>query len=130
MPRVYAALAILLMLSGSIASAASLTTSKSKSGSFIVTLSGEISLGDSDLLKVRIRKANDSGVTVSLIRLDSPGGSLLEGVKLADMIRFGKITTAVVGTSKCASACFIVFSAGVEKFADYAASIGVHGASE
>ena len=40
------------------------------------------------------------------------------------MIRFGKIATSVVGTSKCASACFIAFAAGSEKYVNYTASSG------
>jgi hypothetical protein len=62
--------------------------------------------------------------------LDRLGGSILEGVKLAHIIRFGKIATSVIGTSQCASACFIVFAAGTEKHASYTASVGVHGVSD
>ena len=65
-----------------------------------------------------------------MVRLNSPGGSILEGVKLADIIRFGKIATSVIGNSQCASACFIVFAAGSEKNASYTASVGVHGVSD
>jgi hypothetical protein len=120
----------LSMLISSAASAATVTTLPSKNGKVTVSLSGEIAQGDFDALKENIRKANNGNLIVSLIRLDSPGGNVLEGVKLADIIRFGKIATSVVGTSKCASACFIVFAAGSEKFANYTASIGVHGASD
>jgi hypothetical protein len=131
MTRVGAALALpLIILISSIASAATVTTSQPKNGKVVVSLSGEITEGDSDTLKESIRKANNSNLIVSLLRLDSPGGNLLEGAKLADIIRFGKIATSVVGTSKCASACFIVFAAGSEKFANYTASVGVHGASD
>ena len=102
----------------------------SKDEKVIVTLAGEITEGDSDTLKTIIRKANDNGRLVSLVRLNSPGGSILEGVKLADIVRFGKIATSVIGTSQCASACFIVFAAGSEKHASYTASVGVHGVSD
>ena len=114
----------------SVASAATLTTTSSKDGKLTVTLSGEITEGDSDSLKTVIQTANNSGHIVAIIRLNSPGGSILESVKLADIIRFGKIATSVIGTSKCASACFIAFAAGSERYANYTASIGVHGASD
>jgi hypothetical protein len=120
----------LILLLGSPASAATLTTSSSNHGKLTVTLTGEITKGDSDALKTIIRKANDSGRLVGLVQLHSPGGSILEGVKLANMIRFGKIATSVIGTSQCASACFIVFAAGTEKHASYTASVGVHGVSD
>jgi hypothetical protein len=46
------------------------------------------------------------------------------------VIRFGKISTSVIGNSECASACFIIFAAGSEKYVNYSASVGVHGASD
>ena len=119
-----------ILLAYSVASAATLTTATSKDGKVTVTLTGEITEGDSDTLKTVIRKANDSGRLVVLVRLNSPGGRILEGVKLADTIRYGKIATSVIGTSQCASACFIAFAAGSEKHASYTASVGVHGASD
>jgi hypothetical protein len=112
------------------ASSATLTAASSKDGKVIVTLIGEIAEGDTDALKTIIQTANSAGHLVTIIRLDSPGGNIRVGVKLADMIRFGKIATSVVGTSTCASACFIAFAAGSVKYANYAASVGVHGASD
>jgi len=90
-------------------------TTVGKDGKVTTTLSGEIIEGDSDYFKRIIQLANNNSHMVAILRLDSPGGSILEGVKLADIVRFGKIATSVVGNSKCASACFIVFAAGNEK---------------
>jgi len=119
-----------IVLVASVASAATLTTASSKDGKVIVTLTGEIAEGDSDAFKTIIQTANNGGHLVATVRLNSLGGSILEGVKLADIIRFGKIATSVTGASKCASACFIVFAAGSEKYVSYTASVGVHGASD
>ena len=58
------------------------------------------------------------------------GGNLLEGAKLADAIRYAKIASVVPNGATCASACFVAFAAGADKFASYSASIGVHGASD
>jgi hypothetical protein len=118
------------VLAHSVASAASITSTISKDGKVIVSLVGEISEGDADTLKSVIKSANDSGHIVSAIRLDSPGGNLLEGSNLAGIVRFGKIATSVISGAKCASACFIVFAAGNPKHANYNASVGVHGASD
>lgn len=41
-----------------------------------------------------VRQANDARTFVANVRLDSPGGNLLKGVKIADAIRFGKISIA------------------------------------
>src|SRR2546430_4694111 len=109
------------------ARSATLTSYISKEGKVIVILNGEIAPGDTDHLQQIIRTANDSGKIVSGIRLNSPGGNLLESAKLADAIRFAKIASVVPNGATCASACFVAFAAGAEKFASYSASIGVHG---
>lgn len=77
-----------------------------------------------------IKRANAAGKFVANVRLNSMGGNLLEGVKLADAIRTAKISTNVGQNSSCASACFLAFAAGDTRFASYGAQIGVHGASD
>lgn len=115
---------------GASAQAADLKTVPAKDGRILVILSGEIVEGDVDTLKAAIKAANDGGKLVVNIRLNSEGGNLLEGVKLADVVRFGKISTNVGKDATCASACFLVYAAGQTKFANYTARIGVHGASD
>jgi hypothetical protein len=100
-----------------------------KSGQATIWITGEIVPGDADKFSQSVRQANDSGKFVANVRLDSPGGNLLEGVKIADAIRFGKTSTNVGKTAVCASACFLMFAAGSTKNAGYGAQVGVHGAS-
>lgn len=105
-------------------------TSQLKDGRLIASLSGEIVEGDAEQLKSAIKAANDAGKLLGSIRLNSIGGNLLEGVKLAQVVRVAKMTTNVGASSICASACFLVFAAGDKKFANYTAQIGVHGAAD
>ena len=121
-----------LILTASIPSSisATLTTYTSKEGKVFVVLNGNIAAGDSDQLQQLLKGANDYGENVSGICLNSNGGNLLEGVKLAIAIRFAKIASVVPKGSTCASACFLAFAAGAHKFASYSASVGVHGASD
>jgi len=131
MPRgIFALVITAIIWAAPVAHGATFSTATAKDGKVTVSLTGEITEGDSDALKTNIRTANSAGHLVALVRLNSPGGSILESVKLADIIRFGKISTSVVGSSICASACFVVFAAGSEKYVNYTASIGVHGASD
>jgi hypothetical protein len=109
---------------------ATLTSYVSKEGKVVVILNGEITMGDTAQFQQLIKTPNDSGKIVSGIRLNSPGGNLLEGAKLADAICFAKMASVVPNGSTCASACFVAFAAGADKFASYSASIGVHGASD
>jgi hypothetical protein len=112
------------------ASAATLKPFAMKDGRIVISISGEIAEGDTDSFKAAVKIANDAGKLVTSIRLNSPGGDLLEGVKLADAVRFAKISTNVGKGTTCASACFLIFAAGETKFANYTAQIGVHGASD
>lgn len=110
--------------------AANITELKWKDGRTRITIEGEILPGDSDKFKALIKTINDSGRSVHGVRLNSPGGNLAEGVAIADTVRFAKVLTIVPPSAQCASACFIVFAAGNEKFASYSAFVGVHGASD
>jgi len=96
----------------------------------IAVLTGEISEGDTDKLRLLLKNTNDQGKIVSGVRLNSGGGSLIEGLRLAATIRDAKMATVVTAGSTCASACFIAFAGGVEKYVSYSATVGVHGASE
>jgi hypothetical protein len=128
--RGYAIAFIAAALTFSSASAATITAATSKENKTTVSLTGEIVEGDADKLKEIIRSANEAVRLVSGMRFDSPGGNLLEGVKLAGIIRSAKISTVVANGAKCASACFVAFAAGSQKFVSYTARIGVHGASD
>jgi hypothetical protein len=110
--------------------AAELTSVTLKDDATVIALSGDVVQGDTDAAEALIKAANDSGRLISVVRLDSPGGSLAEAVKFADLVRRAKLPTLVAAGSRCTSACFIVFAAGVEKFASYDAAIGVHGVSD
>lgn len=113
-----------------LAHSASIKVIAAKDGKVIVSLSGEIAEGDVDAFRAELRKVNDSGKLVSGVRLNSVGGSLLEGVKLAEAVKFAKIASNVASNATCASACFLVFAAGDTKYVNYTARVGVHGASD
>jgi len=112
------------------ASAAEMKSAALKDGRIVISISGELTDGDTEAFKLAVKSANDAGKLVSSIRLNSSGGSLLEGVQLAEIVKFGKIATNVGQGAICASACFLIFAAGETKFANYTAQIGVHGASD
>jgi hypothetical protein len=128
--RFGAYIGIALASVGSIATAADIKPSTLKDGRVVIAISGEVSPGDTDALKAAIKVANDAGKLVTSIRLNSEGGNLLEGVRLAEAVKFAKMTTNVGQGATCASACFLIFAAGENKYANYSARIGVHGASD
>jgi hypothetical protein len=124
---------IALLLTWSISDqtqAANWKSSTTKDGRIVVSISGEITEGDTEAFKSAVKAANDAGKLVTSLRLNSIGGNLLEGAKLSEAVRFAKVATNVGQGATCASACFLIFAAGETKFANYTAQIGVHGASD
>jgi hypothetical protein len=128
MRRVVAVIALSGLLSSN-SPAATLSHFTTKERREVIVLTGEITMGDADRFVAIVKETNDASREVSGLRLNSPGGDLVEGAKLADAVRFAKVATVVVTKTTCASACFIVFAAGSEKFVGYGAQVGVHGAS-
>lgn len=100
-----------------------------KNGELAINMDGQIVPGDSAYFAKMVKLANARGRRVMAVRLNSPGGNVLEGAALADEVRSGKIATVVVHGSMCASACFLVFAAGETKYASAESWIGVHGVS-
>ena len=114
----------------SVAAAAEIKSFNLKDESVEISISGDIAPGDADLLKARIKAANDAGKQVTPLRLNSAGGNLLEAVRLAAAVKSARMSTNVGQSATCASACFLIFAAGETKYANISARIGVHRASE
>jgi hypothetical protein len=112
------------------ASAADLTTTLSRENRTTVLLNGELAEGDASRLRDTIRASINSARPVSGIRLNSPGGSMLEGVRLAGVIQNAKVATVVASGATCAAACFIAFVAGNQKFVSVSAMVGAPGAAD
>jgi len=121
---------IVAVLFNEAATSATLKSIVTKEGHVLILISGEVAEGDADALKAAIKSANDAGKFVSGVRLNSVGGSLLEGVRLSETVKYAKMATNVAQGATCASACFSIFAAGENKFANYSAKVGVHGASD
>jgi len=111
------------------ATAAGLKSIATKENKTIISLLGDIIEGDGESLRQAIQSANATGKLVSAVRLSSAGGVLIEAIKIVEIIRYAKVATSIPNGATCASACFVIFAAGSEKFASYTANVGVHGAS-
>lgn len=93
---------------------------------------GEITPGTTGRFKAFMRSR---GITNARIVLDSPGGSLIEGMKLGEAIRQGGFDTTIgtmrdriaASTAICASACAYTFAGGVNRFlGQYSGRLGLH----
>lgn len=88
-----------------------------------VTAIGRIDPGTAGLLKVLLEQP---GKRVRTLVLHSPGGSVVDAIEMARLLRARKIDTRVPADGYCASACPLMFSGGVQRLAGADAWVGVH----
>lgn len=94
-----------------------------------VELIGEIELGDTEKLMAEVAKYQDDPYLRYSFFFDSPGGNLIEGIRLGAYIAsLGEMTSSFVGTwgdtqALCASACVYAFLGANYR---YMGRIGVH----
>ena len=121
--KVAAVLSFLCLVSlGGTLSAATVSSQKGDDRECNFLLQGEIRTGDSEQLSKQIESFNEElelngtywvrNQFPTYICLDSPGGSLLEGIELAKIIKKYGLSTRIPNNSECLSACSIAFMAG------------------
>jgi hypothetical protein len=111
-----------------VANSAELSPKGTKNDGVIISLSGEIKERDGAKLEASLENAKNLGLHVSALVLDSPGGLISVGASMAKLVRSNQLKTIVNDGAICASACFMVFAAGKERFSGENAKIGVHSA--
>jgi hypothetical protein len=127
MLRTTIALLVITTVTVTLGHAAEIKIVDTENGGTIVSLTGEIVPGDQVKFLDTLEPAR-SNRPVKALRLNSPGGSIREAVNIAGIVRANNIQTSVGTAETCASACFIIFTAGVRKYAALGAMIGVHSA--
>ena len=63
------------------------------------------------------------------IMLNSPGGDVMEAARLVDLVRGFDFDTGVTRGGECASACFMLWAAGKNRYVHADSSIGIHATS-
>jgi len=109
--------------------AAEFQLSGKRDGNIALMMSGEIEENDGASLRSLISMAQAKALKISHLSLNSPGGSVIAGADLAITVRKSGIGTSVDAANVCASACFMVFAAGVDRVSSAQARIGVHSAT-
>lgn len=129
--RALTALALIAAIFGSLDAEAATLTRRTAQGGADIVLRGDVAPEDADSLAAMLRAIAEDGQSFRVLRLDSPGGSLIGGIALAKFIRsHGEISTEVDSGATCASACFLAFAAGNPKVATRNSLIGVHGVAD
>jgi membrane-bound ClpP family serine protease len=86
---------------GAPASSATIKSLAGKNRRVVIQISGQIAPGDADIFIGVVRQANDAGKVVESVQLNSSGGILLEGARMAAAIKLGKMSTTVAQDGLC-----------------------------
>lgn len=96
-----------------------------------VSLTGEIVSGDSERIKPLLYETyaislDDEGRYGATLCLNSPGGVLSEGIKIAKYVSEYYTTTEVPSNARCESSCAVIFLASTHPRIAPDATIGLH----
>jgi len=90
-----------------------------------IYLEGEIEAGAAERVRQELAQIGSDGADV---HLDSPGGSLVDGIRIGRLLRSIAATTnvGVQGRGRCFSACALAFLGGVYRYVPEGSLYGVH----
>jgi hypothetical protein len=113
------------------ASANAATIERSKNASVnLIYVFGRIEPGDdAKLSKILLSDKSFTG-DKSAVVMDSPGGNLEAGIKMAMMIHARQLATLVPEESSCASVCAMMWLGGSRRLVADSGQIGFHAASD
>lgn len=96
-------------------------------GQKVVLAQGAIVAGDAGKLIRALRKASVDKHGTRTLWLNSPGGSVMDAMDMADVIGTVGVTTVVPGKAMCASACAsVVFVAGKYRTVEKGGQLLIH----
>lgn len=91
-----------------------------------VLIQGRILKGDYAKIVQFVRHPDNYGRFARSVFLDSPGGDLVETVRIAHLLEKSHAATHVDAGARCYSACFILWMSGVSRNVSQGATLGVH----
>src|ERR1700712_2358268 len=100
---------------------------RTASGQTEVLASGEIIPGDAPRLARALRHATPDAHGTRRILLDSPGGSVVDAIDMADLMNQIGVLTVVPAKAMCASACAsVLFVAGKYRTVEKGGQLLIH----
>jgi hypothetical protein len=112
---------VLLLLIFGRAQAATIELRAGPSGHTLILISGRLEIGD----ELKFKEVS-SGVTRATVYLAGPGGNVRAARDIGMRVRLRRFATVVSSGAQCASACGLVWLAGVKRFVAPSAQIGFH----
>jgi hypothetical protein len=120
--RIIAALIRLLLLFNCLpTAAATIAKAPGRAGSVVISVSGGLVAGDQS------RFVQSAGtVADAIVVFDSPGGNLLAGIEIGEVIHFKHFRTLVPNGNACASACALAWLGGANRLIGATGRVGFH----
>lgn len=111
--------------------AATITKDESNNYGCTVSLNGVLTSGDSEAIKPLLYETyeislSDDGRYGETLCLNSPGGDLNEGIKIANYVSEYFTNTVIPSNARCESSCAVIFLASRNPLIDPAGTIGLH----
>jgi hypothetical protein len=94
-------------------------------GRVFIDLTGDINIGDDDTFRTQAQNLSGNNIIVSLV---SPGGNPLVAIQIGEWIHKFRWATYVPSNATCASACALIWIAGVPRTTGSPSYIGFHAA--
>ena len=114
------------LFAGSRAMAADITVRRIDDTSVrMIVVEGEFNEGDGETFAEVSKRV---GQGQALVAFDSPGGALIAGLQIGQVIRLRHFSTVVPQDATCASACAIAWLAGTPRFLQTGGRVGFHAA--
>jgi len=123
MIRLQASVTLLVLLLAPLPGAAATISVMQDGASAIVTLDGQLEPGDFETFQ-----SKTNAISKAIVVLRSPGGSVLAGVRIGEVIRRKGFQTVVL--DRCASACAIAWLGGKPRSWAPGAGVGFHAARD
>jgi hypothetical protein len=95
----------------------------------VLTLSGSIETGDDQRFREALDDLWDQHWEIDWLDLNSPGGNVLAGTAIANIVHAEWMAVAIPNNATCASACAMIFFAGGPRRIFGAGRLGVHRAA-
>jgi len=89
----------------------------------VLSLTGSIDPGSFERVQAELEAR---GEYVKQVAINSPGGSVIDAVKIGALMVVGEYTTSVGNGALCASSCPLILAGGKQRLASAQSAIGVH----
>ena len=114
-----------------VANAATITKHEANNYGCTISLNGMLAAGDSKAIEPLLYETyeislSDDGRYGETLCLNSPGGDLNEGIKIANYVYEYYTSTEVPSNARCESACAVIFLASRDPRIDPAGTVGLH----